>query len=193
MKYNECEIKDKYGNIVFSPNVVNVDYTPSYNEEGLMVELRCDDDPDYMFRFDYDEHKNLIKESVVETNGTIQSESIYKYNDDGFVVSKTEDYGSDGFFVTEYTYNSDKKLVKILTTENGQETEQIVYEYSNGCLCKKIEGLSNKYICIYDENGKVEKSYTIDEFGKPVKIKRNFLLEFLLKCLLKLLGIKNDV
>lgn len=188
MKYNECEIKDKYGNILFSPNVVNVNYTPSYNEDGLMVVLRDDDEPEY-YHFEYDEHKNLIKASL-NVDGTIQFESIYKYNDEGFVVSKTEHYDSDSVFATEYTYNSDKKLVKTLTTENGKEKEQVVYEYSNGLLNKKIDGLNNgqKFITIYGENGEVEDSYAIDEYGKPVKTKRNFLFEFLFKGLLKLFG-----
>ena len=140
--------------------------TYEYNEYGNMTVMNTEgmfsDRTEY--KYEYDENGNIVKDVILDEDGSIVNISTYEYDAAGNQIKrgyKNESLGSEGEEISEY--DTDHNLMKTTDyDEDGTIKEIYLYEYDNDMLIKfgsyNADGSLNwDSIYEYDSDGKVIK------------------------------------
>lgn len=114
---------DKYGNMIEASV-----YDYLYNKEGKLLGI---------YKYKYDNKKNLIEEEDLTSNGELYRKNVYKYDDKGNRIEYNS-YESDGSLSFKHVYKYDDK---------GNLIDKRRYESDS-----KLDGI-NSYKYTYDKKG----------------------------------------
>jgi len=128
-----------------------------YAQNGSMIEKTVNE---------YNEQGFLIREQYFVDSGDASEEKSYERNENGLILKEYKHYIDGSFDTTVYNYDSQNRIISMITTNDEGETEKVIaHEYRDDFL------LSQR---VLDGEGNLIKSdhYKYDERGNSVEHKR---------------------
>lgn len=115
--------------------IINVDYYSlyEYNSKGLISEQRqyraSDGSLFYSYRFEYDNHGNLIKKTNISPTGKEQVvlDDTYRYDEQGRCIEHIKKTLMGDIDIHQYTYNEEDGLLERMDFIDGKTNEKKYY------------------------------------------------------------------
>ncbi len=157
-EYDDNWNKTKYTYIEYDV-AGNIDekYVDVYDEDGkcytIMKTFKYSNDTSYVKEYEYDDNWNKTKYTYIEYNasGNIDEKYVDVYDENGncerYYIKDTYKYSNGPSYVKEYEYD-----------DNWNETKYTYIEYNAS------GNIDEKYVDVYDENGKYERYYIKDTY-----------------------------
>ena len=153
-------------NVYLNGNLVSVQ---DYDASGNMVRDKHLGDEGYTYNYVFDENGNLIRETKLNVDGTVETQQVYEYDAAGHMTKKTfavadgvagnshvYGYDASGFLVLDTEYNPDGTVCQTIGFENDSYGNPVKQTQRNPD--GEMYEVRNEYE--YDSNGNISKCTT---------------------------------
>jgi hypothetical protein len=126
----------------------------------------------------YNENKKVIFEDIISYTDNYQEKKTFTYNEEGNLESEKIEYDGGWYSIKKYELSPDKKMLKIHTLDEDDETEEITvieYDEKGKVVCQKEFDENEKLKSVskteyndddtvsckeeYDSKGKIDRVY----------------------------------
>lgn len=151
-------IKSYYSEIN-KPETEYLAIVKEFNENGEEIrtaEYNSENEIEYEHKLEYDSNSKLIKEETNSKTDEYSEQKTYIYDENNKLIEEKIQYQNDWQSIIKYERNEEKLCLKITTTDEDDEIEEIKEIY-------------------YNEKSDIIKQIEIDEYGKQKsKIQNTF-------------------
>lgn len=175
-RYGKVVEDSSYGHYNYSPYLARKD-TYIYGSDGRITgkdQYSPDDSLDLRWTYTLDEDDSILQ-TMFDSNGTIKSKWLWKYDDRGRLIESVCLKPDTEFLSFKYSceYSKDGHVIQVLGYSADDDlVEKHVYEYnSEGYVERKVEGYYN-YKSNSWSNEEYLYKYEYDSYGNWVKRSR---------------------
>jgi hypothetical protein len=117
---------------------------------------------------------HVVNEKIIFITDEVSEEVVYDYDDKGLIRSCTRTYSDGSTEKTEFTYDGDHLIRKVLLDDDGEAETEDVFKYENGRVTEHIQkeyGEEKKRsVRKYNEKGQEIEEIRSDDEGTVLKV-----------------------